>query len=116
MSIYKQEEFKAFIKTIEEGEVAYWSQLAEALGVDNDTITAWKKLPEAQEAIKKGITHSLKQMEVVGKKDWRMHEAKLKMLGLNPVQKIKAEINDSRKEILDKYGLNNDRQTEETKE
>lgn len=100
---YKKEEYKAFIKAISEGQVAHWVEIAKALNVDEDTITAWKKLPEAQKAIQDGIDNALKGMEQAGAKDWRMYEAKLKMLGLNPATRIEANVSDSRKKILDKY-------------
>lgn len=103
MGVYKDLEFAAFIKEIEEGSIAHWQEIAEALGVDEDTITNWKKTPEAIEARKKGISNALEGMQKAGAKDWRMYETKLKMLGINPPQKVDAHIKDSRKEILDKY-------------
>jgi hypothetical protein len=70
---YKKQEFETFIKLINKGEVPEtWQLLAEALGVDNQTITDWKKVPEFQEALAKGIQRSLEQMELVGHRDWRM--------------------------------------------
>lgn len=81
---YKDQEFSAFIKLIKNGQVAHWQTIAQILGVDEDTITKWKRTPQAQEAISKGIATALKAMESAGKKDWRMWEAKLKMLGINP--------------------------------
>ena len=94
-NIRKKAEFLAFIGEIEKGAIANWIDIARTLGVDKDTITEWKKLPEAQVAIKKGISHALSNMEKVGKQDWRMWESKLKMLGLSPIQKqeIQGEIN-----------------------
>ena len=94
-NIRKKAEFLAFIGEIEKGAIANWIDIARALGVDKDTITEWKKLPEAQAAIKKGISNALSSMEKVGYKDWRMWESKLKMLGLSPIQKqeIQGEIN-----------------------
>jgi len=105
MGVYKDIEFAEFIKEIEDGSIAHWQEIAEALDVDADTITAWKKMPEAVEARKKGISNALAGMQKAGTRDWRMFEAKLKMLGINPPQKVQAEIKDSRKEILGKYGL-----------
>ena len=81
-NIRKKEEFEAFIGTLEEGSISHWSDIAEAIGVDKDTITEWKKDPRARAAHIKGIQHALKQMELAGKNDWRMWETKLKMLGL----------------------------------
>ena len=87
-NIRKTREFKAFIKTIEGDTVEHWINIAEALNINKDTITAWKKLPEAQAAIQRGIDRALAGMESAGGKDWRMWESKLKMLGANSTQKI----------------------------
>lgn len=85
---YKTEEFKAFIKTIQDPTViAHWVEIAEALGVDPTTITEWKKCPEAIEARKAGIKEALYKMQYSGAKDWKMWESKLKMLGINPVDR-----------------------------
>lgn len=102
---YKKKEYQAFIKTISTGQAGHWVEIARAINVDQDTITKWKQLPEAQKAIQDGIDFALKQMEEAGGKDWKMWEAKLKMLGVNPTIKIDAQINDPRKEILIQYGL-----------
>lgn len=85
---YKKAEFEAFIKTIKQGQVAHWVEIASALGVDKDTILKWKKLPQAQAAITEGIEHAIAQMQTAGAKDWRMWEAKLKMLGINPATNV----------------------------
>lgn len=87
-NIRKNNEFRAFIKMLQDGTVAHWQDIADVLGVENDTITNWKKLPEAQEAIKKGIDRALSGMERAGGHDWRMWESKLKMLGIVPREKI----------------------------
>ncbi len=87
LNIRKKAEFKAFIKFIKQGADAHWIQVAEAIGVDKDTINRWKKLPEAQKAIQKGIDHAMKRMSVTGTRDWRMWRSKLKMLGISPVEK-----------------------------
>ena len=111
---YKQKEFKAFIKAIDEGQVGHWIEIANALGVDKNTILAWKMIPEAQEAIQRGIDHALQCMQQAGARDWKMWEAKLKMLGVNPATKIEAVIDDPRRLILDKYmGESNVGQTPE---
>lgn len=88
MSTYKPEEFKKFIETIETGQRGHWLDIAKALNVDKNTITAWRNTPEAQEAIQKGIDHALQCMQQAGARDWRMWETKLKMLGINPVSKV----------------------------
>lgn len=85
---YKQLEFDAFIKIIKSGQAAHWLEIARALGVDKDTILRWKKLPEAQKAISEGIEDALAKMSKAGENDWRMWEAKLKMLGVNPATNI----------------------------
>lgn len=103
--IYKEKEFKKFIEAIEEGQQPFWKEIADAIGVDQDTITAWKELPEAKKAIQRGIQNTLREMEGAGRKDWRMWEARLKMLGINPAIKVDAKVSDTRKDILSKYGL-----------
>lgn len=100
---YKKKEYQAFVKAISEDQIGHWVEIARALNVDNDTITAWKKLPEAQAAIQAGIDHAMKCMQQAGSRDWKMWEAKLKMLGVNPATKVDVSVNDPRKEILSKY-------------
>lgn len=87
----KKQEFEAFIKSIKAGQLGYWAEIAKAVGVSKQTIVQWKKLPEAQEAIKQGIDHAMAQMEQAGRRDWRMWESKLKMLGVNPATRIEGE-------------------------
>lgn len=113
LNVYKKAEFRAFLKSIRTGQWGYWSEIAKAVGVDNDTITKWKKLPEAQEAIKQGIDHSLAEMERVGARDWRMHAEKLKMLGVSGVDKseVKVQKIDVTERILKEIGLLNDNET-----
>lgn len=85
--INKKLEFDAFLDLLR-GESSYhWTQIAKTLGVDRDTITAWKNLPQAQKAIRDGIEKALDGMTTAGKEDWRMWESKLKMLGLSPIEK-----------------------------
>ena len=88
--IRKIEEFEAFIKFLEEGSDAHWVEIAEAIGVDKDTITEWKKQPRAVEARTQGINNAIKEMQNVGRRDWRMWESKLKMLGIIPKDKSVA--------------------------
>lgn len=87
MVVKKKAEYDEFIEIIKNGQPAHWIQVAQVLGVDNETISRWKKRPEAQQAIKEGINKSLSKMEEVGAKDWKMWESKLKMLGISPVDK-----------------------------
>jgi len=85
--VYKVPEFEAFLDLLR-GESSYhWSQIASTLGVDQSTIVEWKKLPQAQKAIRDGIEKALDGMTKAGDKDWRMWESKLKMLGLSPIEK-----------------------------
>ena len=82
-NIRKKVEYDEFIKIIEgSGAVAHWSEIARIVGVDKDTITAWKQHPWAIEARVRGIGKAIREMEESGKNDWRMWEAKLKMLGI----------------------------------
>lgn len=112
---YKKNEFKAFLKAINEGQVGHWVEIARALNVTEDTITAWKQLPEAQEAIQNGIDHALQCMQQAGARDWRMWEAKLKMLGVNPAINVKVTAEDPRNKILNEYmGSDDAGKTEET--
>lgn len=104
---YKEVEFKQFLKMIGDEDIPSWSIMAQALDVDRDTITAWKRTPEARRAQAKAIKESLKQMKTVGEKDWRMWEARLKMLGVNPADKLDVTDNrpDSIDELLIAYGI-----------
>ncbi len=109
IKVIKKDEFRAFLQAIEFKQAAHWVDIARAIGVDNDTITKWKQLPEAQEAIQKGIRNALDGMESAGKRDWRMYESKLKMLGVNPAQKVEhsGQVN-SVSIILKEMGLLDD--------
>src|SRR3990167_49114 len=78
--LVKRKEFEAFLGIIKNGQASHWVDIARTLGVSKDTITDWKKLPEAKQAISDGITHAVEQMQTVGKRDWRMWESKHKML------------------------------------
>ena len=105
MGVYKDIEFQEFIKEIEDGSIAHWQEIAEALDVDPDTITKWKRTPEAIAARKQGISNALAGMQKAGVRDWRMFAERLKMLGINPPEKHEVKVDDTRKEILEKYGL-----------
>lgn len=115
--ILKKKEYEAFVKALKFGSVAHWVDIARALNVDEDTITAWKKLPEAQQAIQDGIDQAFAAMQQAGGKDWKMWEAKLKMFGVNPPTKVEATIDDPRLGILNKYmGDSGAGETQETKD
>lgn len=94
-TIRKVEQFEDFIKLLERGARAHWVDVAEIIGVNQDTVTAWKQHPLAREARLKGIERCLNEMERVGYKDWRMWEAKLKLLGIQAPQllDVKADVN-----------------------
>lgn len=103
---WKKDQFREFLQTIKHGKVEHWIDIAKAIDVDQDTITHWKTLPEAQDAITTGIAYTIDQMETSGKKDWRMWENKLKMLGINPAMKIEHGVEESAAaKLLKKFGL-----------
>lgn len=96
---YKKEEFDAFISTIKGGAVGHWVQIARVLGVDKDTITAWKALPQAQKAIKDSVDSTMEKMMEAGKDDWKMWESKMKMLGVSPIEKAETDVTSGGKPI-----------------
>lgn len=105
MKVIKKTEFNEFLKIIGSKHVAHWVDIAKALNVDNDTITKWKSTPEAQKAISQGIEDAIEQMQTVGRKDWRMWESKLKMLGVNPAIRVDQNTTvNIFQEIIAKYG------------
>ena len=53
---YKSEQYEEFIKLLELGiPLVAWKDVAAGFGVDQDTITSWKKSPRAKSAIIKAI-------------------------------------------------------------
>lgn len=81
---YKTQQFQAFLELVRTGKkLEYWEQIAEALGVHKNTITAWKETEEGKTAIAEGIITALENMEKSGKRDWKMWAAKASMLGVN---------------------------------
>lgn len=87
----KKVEYEAFVKLLKEGiPTQSWAMIAQALGVDADTISRWKKLPEAKKAISKGLQMGIEQMVRAGKNDWRMWERYLEMNGA-PVKPTRLE-------------------------
>ncbi len=106
MAVYKEDEFRAFIEAIEQGQQCHWVDMARALNVDKNTLTAWKSTPEAKQAISKGIERALQCMEQAGARDWRMWREKLKMLGLSDSpQIVLSESHNPAQDILKSYGL-----------
>ena len=75
---YKEEEFESFIQLIEEDKFDTWELVAETLGIHKNTIQNWKKHPRAREALSKGLQNAVRQMETVGKRDWRMWREKIR--------------------------------------
>ena len=100
--INKKNEFAAFIRNLKTGSVCHWLNMAEALGVDKDTVQVWKELPEAQKAIQDGIDYAMEQMERSGKSDWRMWKDKLAMLKVVATERIEhsGEINTKEELII----------------
>lgn len=108
-NVRKVAEFKAFIAVLEGGEFDTWELLADTLGVHPNTIQEWKQLPEAKRAIAKGLQNAVKQMETVGKKDWRMWREKIALLRREKEKEI--EIPNKTLNIYQQYnigGLTND--------
>lgn len=105
--ILKKEAFNAFLKAIEYKQAAHWVDIARAVGVSSDTITAWKQLPEAQEAMARGMQKALEDMETVGRKDWRMHYEKYKLLA-GKEEAATVEINNPVVLILKQFGILNE--------
>ena len=106
MTVYKKNEFQSFLDLIERGQVKHWVEIAKVLRIDQDTVTSWKKLPEARQAIITGMVDALNNMERAGKNDWRMWHTKLKMLGVSSRTEVEVKVlRDKRREILNKYGL-----------
>ena len=67
---YKKKEYKAFVSAISEGNVGHWVEIARALNVSDDTITAWKNCLK-HKAIQKGINESLGRNKRQGLKTGR---------------------------------------------
>lgn len=103
--VYKKEEYEEFLKMLKDGKIdENWSIIAEALGVDRETLVRWRKKPEARRAINKGIQEALKGMINAGSDDWRMWRERLKMLGVKDVQHLEQKIDasDDIKDLLNK--------------
>lgn len=81
----KADEFEAFLSTLSEDVSVRgsWKQIAQAVGVNPDTIQAWRQHPKAQALIKAAIDKSLEGMKKAGMDDWRMHQASAKMYGVD---------------------------------
>lgn len=85
--VIKEAEFDIFLDMVENGNIPdTWELVAEAIGVHKNTITEWRKRPEFQRAKAQGVENALKNMEVAGKKDWKMWREKLNLLGATKPQ------------------------------
>jgi len=106
MRVEDKYSFKEFVKRLEKDQVGHWSEIARATGVSEATISNWKKLPEAQQAMERAIQRTLKEMENAGRKDWRMWEKKLKLLGVDAPEKVEhtGSSENPIELIINKYG------------
>lgn len=111
-TIRKKQEFKQFLKVLEKGGVKNWTILASALGVSNDTITAWRKHPEAVKAHAEGVQEALSNMESSGKNDWRMWREKLRLFGLTDQQMVAQKLGFGRIETEEWIILRGENNTE----
>lgn len=97
---YKKDQFDAFIATIKGNAVGHWVAIAKVLGVDRETIAEWRKLPQAQKAIKDQIERVSEEMERAGKEDWKMWESKMKMLGVSPIEKTETDVTSGGEKVV----------------
>lgn len=81
---------------------ANYNELAEIVGISKNTITAWKRLPQFQEALDKKIKELWKSSETLAVQNMRKLASEghfqankyiLDSLGYAPAQKIEADIN-----------------------
>lgn len=80
-SVIKEPEFQAFLDMVESDKVPEtWELVATAIGVHQNTITNWRKTPEFQKALAKGIHNAMDRMERAGGRDWRMWREKIALL------------------------------------
>ena len=80
-NVNKEPEFRAFLGLVESDELPEtWELVAHAIGVHQNTITQWRKTPEFQKALAKGIQKAMQNMESSGRRDWRMWRDKIAIL------------------------------------
>lgn len=80
-NVTKAPEFQAFLDMVESDKVPEtWELVATAIGVHQNTITNWRKTPEFQKALAKGIHNAMERMERAGGRDWRMWREKIALL------------------------------------
>lgn len=93
---------RALIEAIITYPSAPHTELAELVGINRNTITVWKRLPEFQDALDKRLKEIWKDSEVIAVQNMRKlasegnyHANKyiLDSLGYAPTQKIEADVN-----------------------
>lgn len=109
-TVQKQVEFSEFLKLIEEQSVPdSWELIADAIGVHRNTITAWKKTPEFQKALARGIKNAIANMESSGRRDWRMWREKIALLTKEEQENANVtNILVIPSELIAKYGITSD--------
>ncbi len=86
-SPYKEMEFQQFLDILKKEQYKSWYLIAQALEVDRQTVTTWRRHPLAQEILSKNIEDAEKEMVSVGKRDWRMWREYMKMHNVADVDK-----------------------------
>lgn len=96
--VYKEIEFADFIDFIKQGLWRNGKLLSELCSVDEDTITAWKKQPEAIAARKLSLKDTLKTFKVRGDVEKRLKEQGMdfdnQTINLNVVDQLKKDKNE----------------------
>ena len=92
----------ALIEALLANPTATHVQLAEIVGVNRNTITAWRRMPEFQEEFQKRLKQMWKDGELIavntmldlaGHGDFKASQYILNSLGYAPAQRIEAEVN-----------------------
>lgn len=93
---------KALIEAIIAYPRANYVELAEMVGINKNTVTEWKRLPQFQEALDKRIKEVWKESEaaaiqnmqkLANEGNFQANKYILDSLGYAPAQKIEADIN-----------------------
>lgn len=90
--VYKEVEFADFIDFIKQGLWRNGKLLSELCSVDEDTITAWKKQPEAIAARKLSMSDTLKTFKNRGDVEKRLKEQGMEFDPDKQEVKVKIEI------------------------
>ncbi len=90
--VYKEIEFADFIDFIKQGLWRNGKLLSELCSVDEDTITAWKKQPEAIAARKLSMSDTLKTFKNRGDVEKRLKEQGMEFDPDKQEVKVKIEI------------------------